>query len=371
MGSTASVSLGFAPSKRTEVVDVLPHLAARYNGVLTSYRKLLYCSMHTTAGFLDPDMAEKVAYCRESVEAVIRSAKQLFPHGAPYWHDLMSLRSELSEEQKLREPHNADSHLVFISMGLSNAVEYDNCPGRPVYFVDLDGVYDGIQRKRKSIIIGYNTAECVHEHVLDVPMIEKSVMSVDLGNQIFGPKAPIDALIAKHKIHRGAVVLALEDEEEHAGLTVNEFEPLLIENDLAGVLDNPIHYMKKEASSIVRDPFSLPKRAKKYLTLDLVQIVNEVASTVGRRTSILHRVIERLERRVPYLERVMQYVAIVSASRWMGLDRSISLLINGEDHEPTGRLVIGTYQRPILAQWRRPEAESQSRQVRVRLLRFE
>ena len=338
---------------------------------MSQYKRLLFCSLHTTAGFLDPGMAQRVEYCHESVEAVIRSAKKLFPPGAPYWHDLMGLRSELTEEEKLREPHNADSHLVFISMGLRSATAYKNIPGQPTFFVDLDGVYNGIQRKRKALVIGYNSSECVHEHVVHVPFPDKSVVSVDLGQHIWGDGPSLESMITQHKIRRGTVVLSLEDSEEYAGMTVNEFEPLLIENDLAGVLDNAIHYMKKEASSIVRDPLSLPKRAKKYLMLDLVQIVNEVARTVSHRTSILHRVIERLEQRIPYLERVMEYVATVSASRWMGLNRSISLPINCDHNENTGRLILGTYQVPILAQWRRPTDVQQKRNMRVKLVRFE
>ena len=364
-----AVPLELIPRQRTEITDVVPLLTERCGGVLAPYRKLLYCSMHTTAGFLDPSMAAKMDYRREAVEALIQSGKRLFPSGAPYWHDRMYLRSELTEEQKQREPHNADSHLVYISMGLGSVVEYENDPDRPVYFVDLDGVYDSIHRQRKSVVVGYNTRECVYEHVVSVAMPDKPVVSVNLGEAIIGNGADLEIMIRKHQIHRGTVEFALEDCEEHAGLTVNEFEPLLIENDLAGVLDNPIHYMKKEAVGIVRDPLSLPKRAKKYLIQDLIQIINEIVVTVGRHTSILERVIERLERSIPYLERVIEYVATTSASRWMGLNRAVSLLVGGVGDQSSSHLVTGTYQSPILIQWRRPA--SLTRRVRVRLIRFE
>ena len=357
------------PKQRTEITDVVPLLALHCNGALASYRKLLYCSLHTTAGFLDPDMAAKLEHRRESVEAVIQSAKRLFPSGAPYWHDRMYLRSELSDEQKLREPHNADSHLVYISMGLGSAVEYDNDPDLPVYFVDLDGTNGRMRRHRHYVVVAYNSKACVHEYEVEIVMPDKPVVSVNLAGKVFGEGNDLASLVARHNVRRGAVVLGLADDEEHAGLTVNEFEPLLIENDLAGVLDNPLYYMKKEAVGIVKDPRSLPKRAKKYLTQDLIQIINEIVATVGRHTSILHRVIERLGRSIPYLERVIEYVATTSASRWMGLNRSINLLINSDgDHTPGG-LVMGTYQSPILVQWRRPEART--RRVYVRLVRFE
>ena len=365
----AAFPLELVANQRTEITDVVPLLAARYDGAMGPYQKLLFCSMHTTAGFLDPDMALKLEHRRESVEAVIQSAKRLFPSGAPYWHDRMNLRSELSDEQKLREPHNADSHLVYISMGLGSAVEYDNNPGQPVYFVDLDGMNAGFQRHRQSVAVGYNTRECVFEHVVEMKMPDKPVVSVNLGESVLGRELDLGLLIKTHQVHHGVVVLGLADDEEHAGLTVNEFEPLLIENDLAGVLDNPLHYMKKEAVGIVKDPRSLPKRAKKYLTHDLIQIINEIVATVGRHTSILHHVIERLGGSIPYLERVIEYVATTSASRWMGLNRSVSLLIDNENSHTASGLVLGTYQSPILVQWRRPA--TQTRRVRIKVIRFQ
>ena len=361
-------SLELTPKNRTEVTDVVPLISNGHPGVLAPFPHLLYCSMHTTAGFLDPDMASTMSHRRESVEAVVESAQRLFPFGAPYWHDRMYLRSELSDEQKLREPHNADSHLVYISMGLGGAVHYDNEPGRPVYHVELDGVNSGMQRNRRIVVVGYNDRECVYETVVDVNMPNKPVSSVNLDELVHSADFDLSARIREHGIQYGAVELSLEDEEEHAGLTVNEYEPLLIENDLAGVLDNPLHYMAKEAVGIVRDPLSLPKRAKKYLTQDLIQIINEIVATVGRHTSILHDVIAHLGRSIPYLERVIEYVATTSASRWMGLNRSVSLLVSHESYGGTGGLVLGTYQSPILVQWRRPGASQ--RRVRVRLLRF-
>ncbi len=349
-------------------MDVVSAMESQSNGVLTPYQKLLYCSMHTTAGYLDPVMAAKLEDRRDAVEAVVQSAKRLFPSGAPYWHDRMHLRSELSDEQKLREPHNADSHLVYISMGLGSAVTYDNDPERSVFFVDLDGTCNGLHRQRRSVIVGYNTQECVHEVTVDMPMPDKPVVSVNLADLMHRSDFDLESLLVRHRVRAGTVVLMLGDDEEHVGLTVNEFEPLLIENDLAGVLDNPIHYMKKEAQGIVQDPRSLPKRAKKYLTHDLMQIINEIVATVGRHTSILHRVIERLGRSTPYLERVIEYVATTSASRWMGLNRSISLLAGDLDEGGDRGLVMGTYQSPILIQWRRPQVPS--RKIRVQLMRF-
>ena len=67
----------------------------------------------------------------------------VFPPGGEYRHDQLHLRAELSDEQKAVEPRNGDSHLTFIGAGMRNCVTYRNRPPAPVYFIDLDGKYQG------------------------------------------------------------------------------------------------------------------------------------------------------------------------------------------------------------------------------------
>ena len=67
----------------------------------------------------------------------------MFPEGREYEHDKMDRRTELSEDQKPIEPQNADSHLAFMAGALRTCVTYQNKPGAPVSFIDLDGVHKG------------------------------------------------------------------------------------------------------------------------------------------------------------------------------------------------------------------------------------
>ena len=55
----------------------------------------------------------------------------------------MERRTELSDDQKPVEPPNADSHLAFMAGALRTCVVYQNRPGEPVSFIDLDGVHAG------------------------------------------------------------------------------------------------------------------------------------------------------------------------------------------------------------------------------------
>ena len=76
----------------------------------------------------------------------------MFPEGAGYEHDKMERRTELSADQKPVEPPNADSHLAFMAGALRTCVVYQNRPGEPVSFIDLDGVHAG--RRAPAIHLG-------------------------------------------------------------------------------------------------------------------------------------------------------------------------------------------------------------------------
>jgi hypothetical protein len=162
-------------------------------------------------------------------------------------------------------------------------------------------------------------------------------------------------LLARYEVHKGKIVLSLEPGEQHAGLTVNEYETLLMQHDLAEVLRNPLRFMAQKATNMLRDPKAIRSKAKNYMKYDLVQLVNEVIDTLGLHESLVERLIDR--------------IAAASASRRLRLKRSVTMLVNAPDDQNPGAIVHGTYQSPILVQWQK--AEGQARHVNVRLVRFE
>lgn len=354
--STAEITLELNPETRLAVIDVSKRLFEQYGDYLAPFRKLLYCSYHTTAGYFEQSLCARMNHDRDSVEALVQSAKRLFPPGAPYQHDQMHLRTELTEEQKLVEPQNADSHLAFIGLGLENCVTYDNRPNTPVYFIDLDGVYKGTRRRRQTTVLGFNRASKVVEVPLIVPMSKHAIDSVNLKDPRLGIIEQLNDMLAHHEIRKGKVVLSLAPGEQQAGLTVNEFETLLMKHDLVEVLHNPLRFMAEKATNMLRDPKNIRSKAKNYIKYDLVQLVNEIIDTLGLNESLVERIIDR--------------IAAASASRRLRMKRSVTLLVNnnGDENAP-GKVIHGTYQSPVLIQWQKTEA--QERHLNVRLVRFD
>ena len=150
------ISLALVPRARLDVIDVTQRITQEFGDLLQPYRRALYCSYHTTAGYLEQSLCARLRYSRERVAPFIRAFQGLFPPGAGYRHDQLQFRAELSEEERRREPRNADSHLTFISSGLRNCVTYVNRPGTPVYFIDLDGIHEKGRRTRRTTVLGYD-----------------------------------------------------------------------------------------------------------------------------------------------------------------------------------------------------------------------
>ncbi len=352
---TTDVTLEITPETRIAVIDAKKELSAKQGERLAPYSKLLCCSHHTTAGFLEQSLCARIQHRQESIEALVHSAQHLFPKSAPYRHNEMSLRSELPEAQKLVEPLNADSHLAFIGLGMENCVTYDNHPEVPVYFIDLDGVFEGRHRRRIAQVIGFNRSATVVESTLQIPVSHRAIDSVNLSDPRNGIQEQLEDIVKTHDVRKGKIVLSLAPSERHAGLTVNEYETLLMKHDLMEVLRNPLWFMARGATNMVRDPRAVPKKAKGYIKYDLVHVVNQVIHSLGLNESLIERVIDRIAAR--------------SASRRLRLKRSVTMLVDSPSNRRPGTIVYGTYQSPILIQWQK--AGGHHRTVHVRLIRFE
>src|SRR5476649_1048797 len=148
--------LTLAPQRRFEAIDVNTRIAEAAGDLLQRHERVLYCSFHTTAGYLDQSLSVRLHNSDDRLSQFFRTFHALFPQGAPYRHDQMDLRTELSDEQKEVEPRNGDSHLTFIGAGLRNCVTYRTQPNAPVYFIDLDGMCEASRRRRTTTILGYD-----------------------------------------------------------------------------------------------------------------------------------------------------------------------------------------------------------------------
>jgi len=349
-----SETLEIRPARRLDVIDVRQILKRERDAALARFPRALYLSYHTTAGYVDPRLARRLGDDADALRDFFEAYRTLFPPDAGYHHDQMERRNELTEEQKSTEPRNADSHLTFIGAGMASCVSCEQGPRRPVWFVDLDGTNGPTHRRRRTTVVGYTREETVGRTEIEVPVSRHGVDSVNLRHERVGFLDRLHEEIRRHGIGKGRVDVRLASGERHAGLTVNEYETLLMRNDLAEVLRNPFHYMAEQGRSVLRDLRSVPGKTLSYAQYDGVRVLNRLMDLFGVSESVLERVLSR--------------ILAVPASRFLQMKREISLPILDPEEGGEGEIVEGTYQSPILVQWRR--SEGTSRRLEVSFVRF-
>ena len=345
------LTLELQPRARFDAIDVRDRAARLHGDVLDAYPRAVYCSFHTTAGYLDQALAARLK--RQGLRGYIEAFRALFPEGAGYRHDALDERTELSSEQRQTEPRNADSHLAFIAAGLRTCVSYVN-RHEPVSFIDLDGVYEGRARNRHTSIVGYH-GETVAERIqVRVPVSSHPIDAVNLKDPRLGLYDQFGDLIARHGVTKGRLRIDLAHGERQAGLTVNEYETLLMRHDLVEVLRNPIRFMLEKSRHALKDPRLIPGKTLSYAKYDLVRALNQFVEALGLSESRVERMIAR--------------AMAVPAERFLRMKRSVSLLVSDRHTPGHGAVVEGTYQSPILVQWH--QAHGRTRHLDVTLDRF-
>jgi thiamine phosphate synthase YjbQ (UPF0047 family) len=347
-------TLSLRPRSRVDVIDVTARLEEESPGFSRRFQKAAYCSHHTTAGYLEQSLLTRLNHCPESVRDYVSAFRRLFPEGAGYRHDELDLREELSAAQRAVEPRNGDSHLTFIGSGLLNCVAYRHRPRNPIYFIDLDGVNGEIRRERRTTVLGYNEEETVEKLQITVPVSKHAVDSINIRDPRLGLFEELGQRLSHHGIERGRIDLSLAPGERHAGITVNEYETLLMKHDLAEVLSNPLRFMAEKGRNMMIDPLAIPGKTINYAKYDFVQVLNRVMDTFGISNSPLERIVDKF--------------LAVPAARFLRMKRSVNLLVSEEVRGGEGRILQGRYQSPILVQWDR--APDGCRRLEATLSRF-
>ncbi len=330
------INLDIRPNKRFELIDVAERVRSETNDILAGFRKTVYCSFHTTAGYLEQGVSARLGHSRKQLDPFFRLIQRIFPPEAGYLHDHMPLRDELSESEKESEPVNADSHLTFMSAGLKNCVTYLHKPDDPVYFVELDGVFKEARRHRRTTVLAYDGEEIVDRSRFAIPTAaEHAIDSFNLKDPRFGLFEYLNERLDACGIEQGRIDLRLVPEERHAGLTVNEYETLLMRNDLPQVLADPLRYMMQRGRRLLRHPGSIPAKTLNYAAFDLIHLYNELLDAVPVGRSLVDKIVSVLS---------------TPASRMLRLKRNVSLLVSSSPETGPERIVQGTYQSPILVQ---------------------
>ena len=346
------VRLSLAPQRRFQAIDVNTRVAEEAGDVLQRHQRALYCSFHTTAGYLDQSVSVRLRDNQDQLSQFFSTFHTLFPRGAEYRHDRMELRTELSDAQKKVEPRNADSHLTFIGAGLRNCVTYRTRPGAPVYFIELDGKSEVMRRQRTTTVLAYDAERVVSRRSVSIPVSKHPIDSVNLGDPRLGLLEQVNDLLAHSGLESGRVDIVVAPDERHVALTVNEYETLLMRHDLMEVLKNPLRFAKIKGRNMLDDPLAIPGKTLSYARYDVVRVLNSLMEALRLDQSSFERLIAR--------------VMAVPASRFMR-SRRVSFLA-ASDADGTARLVRGTYQSPILVQW--GPAERQERRVDIVLVQL-
>lgn len=350
----AEITLDLVPRARFDLIDVADRVRERQEGFFHTYRRTLCCSLHTTAGYLEQWVCARLDHAASRLNRYVSIFRRLFPHDAGYAHDRMELREELSEAQKRCEPGNADSHLTFMGAGLENCVTYDSEPGLPIFFIDLDGVNEMVHRTRRTTVMGYNDEELAYRGSIRLPVSSQhQINSFNLADPRFGLMDHLHELVDTTGLERGRIDLRLPSGERDAGLTVNDFETLLMRNDLPEAMRNPVRYMVRHGKGLLRHPTSIPGRTREYAVYDLVHLYNEAMDLLGVGRGLADRILARLAGPVYRLFR---------------LKRNVSFLVSSSQETGPDRIVQGAYQSPILIQHQ--PADDGARELEVRLWRF-
>ncbi len=344
------IRLALSPSRRFEAIDVNEKIAAEAGDVLQRYRRTLYCSLHTTAGYLDQSLSARMHHHHGRLAQFFDAFHAVFPQDAEYHHDQMELRNELSEEQKEVEPRNGDSHLTFIGSGMRNCVTYRNRPPAPVYFIDLDGTNKGTCRQRKTTIVAYDEEEVVARDTFTVPVSQHPLDSVNLADPKLGLIEQVNALLAGTGLEKGRVDIALPPAERDAGLTVNEYETLLMRHDLVEVLKDPLKFAAQRGRHMIDDPFAIPSKTINYAKYDVPRLLNSLMEALHLDESVLERLVAK---------------AMAVPARRLLRSRRVTFLASDDERQGAARMVRGTYQSPILVQWRPADGRSRRLDITV------
>ena len=115
-----------------------------------------------------------------------------------------------------------------------------------------------------------------------------------------------------------------------------------------------MRFAAEKARHAWNDPLAVPAKALGYAKYDLVRALNRLVDALGLQSTGMEQLLARA------LE--------VPASRFLRARRSVDLLVSDRARPGRGAVVDGTYQAPILIQWR--SAPKDARAVNVALTRF-
>lgn len=88
------IALELEPRRRVDLFDVRAEVTRLHGEALEPFRRRLYASHHTTAGYLPQSLAARLCARPEAIESYLKLLGTVFPERAGYRHDQIELRAE-------------------------------------------------------------------------------------------------------------------------------------------------------------------------------------------------------------------------------------------------------------------------------------
>src|SRR5690606_39598575 len=110
----------------------------------------------------------------------------------------------------------------------------------------------------------------------------------------FGLLDTVNGLLARSGLQYGRVDLVVSPHERNVGLTVNEYETLLMQHDLAEVLRDPLRFARLKARNALHDPLSIPGKTLNYAKYDVVRVFNSLMEALRLDEGSFERLIAKV-----------------------------------------------------------------------------
>jgi len=98
----------------------------------------------------------------------------------------------------------------------------------------------------------------------------------------------LEEAIARYGVNKDGSESSLNPEERQAGLTVNEYETLLMRHDMMHVLHNPLKFVAEKSGTRGRPPVHSSQDLD-YAKYDVVRALNKLVDALGLTESVIER----------------------------------------------------------------------------------
>ena len=311
------LNLTIRPQRRFAIIDIAELIRQQVGDQLRPFRKAAYCSLHTTARLygarhepaLGPQpQADRPLHPRHQKDISLQ--RRLFSRPPA-----VARRAQRGRKGK-GAGRQADSHLTFIAAGLKNCVTYIHRPEEPVYFIELDGIYKDYVRRRCTAVMAYNHAEIVHRGRVEIPVIgSHAIDAFNLKDPRYGLFATLADWLRQCGIDKGCIDIRLAPEEKHVGMTVNEYETLLMRNDLPEALSDPLRYVLQRGKRLLQHPASIPGKMHAYAAYDSLRFYNELLDQVPVGRSVIDRIFSVLSTPAQRILRLKRHIRLLVSDR--------------------------------------------------------